>query len=523
MSAPLAGAAAAGAQLAVGELVAAALPGGRSPVSGVGRALIDLVPGPGIDITVALAGSKDKPLLKAALAGGWLAIGAAASRAERRRRGAGVALLAGHGLASGIIAATRPESATAASVAAGGAAGVTGALVLRRLGDRPERDRLGSVCAAASGLTAVAFGLRTGQRRRFERRRTRGALPAPTRPAGEPPPGAELAIPGITPLLTPPDRFYVTDVAVPAPQVDLTGWRLRVHGLVGDELSLTYEQLLAFGLHELDATLVCVHNPVGGGRVGTARWSGVPLSDLLSRAGVRPGAEQVLARSIDGFSAGVPIEAAGGALVAVAMNGEPLRAEHGFPARLLVPGLWGADANTKWLTAIELTTWAAVADYWDRRGWPRRPPNVKPAARIDVPRDRAAIRPGPVTIAGVAWAPPLGIDGVEVSVDGGPWLPAELSEELAPTAWRQWQHRWDASPGAHDVRARAIGRGGIQDGDPRPPYPDGSSGYHTVRLHGTAHAAPGLPIIRRAAAETARRVRLAGMAPPAWSRGRRTA
>jgi DMSO/TMAO reductase YedYZ molybdopterin-dependent catalytic subunit len=296
--------------------------------------------------------------------------------------------------------------------------------------------------------------------------------------------------------------------------------------MVDRPLELTFDDLLAMDLVELDATLVCVHNPVGGDRIGTARWTGVPVRRLLQEAGPRPEAEQVLTRSLDGFTAGVPlefIESGADALVAIGMNGAPLEIKNGFPARMLVPGLWGADANTKFLGDIELTTWAAAEDYWDRRGWPRDPRPVQPGARIDVPRGRSAHPAGRLTVAGVAWAPPQGVVGVALSIDEDEWLAAELSPEVAPTVWRQWQLRWDATPGVHDIRVRTLGRAGPQRERSQPPYPEGATGFHSARVnvlpagaHARAHAARSAG--QAIAEDVARRVTLAAMAPPAWRR-----
>jgi sulfite oxidase len=200
---------------------------------------------------------------------------------------------------------------------------------------------------------------------------------------------------------------------------------------------------------------------------------------------VRTDAEQLVARSVDGFTAGVPVKrirSGAPAMLAIGMNGEPLPFEHGFPARLIVPGLWGADANTKWLAELELTTWEAVSDYWDSRGWPRQPSFVQPAARIDAPVNRAVVEPGSNVVAGVAWAPPEGVEGVEVQVDGGEWRAAKLGAEIAPTMWRQWQMRWEAPTGDHVLRARAIGRRRRQPEGREPPYPVGSRGYHEHRV-----------------------------------------
>jgi DMSO/TMAO reductase YedYZ molybdopterin-dependent catalytic subunit len=308
-------------------------------------------------------------------------------------------------------------------------------------------------------------------------------------PAGATPAGADFELPGLTTLRTDPDAFYVTDVQFPAPHIDVRTWRLSVRGMVDHPLVLSFGDLLEMDLQEIDATLVCVHNPVGGDRISSGRWLGVPLTALLARAGVQTDAEQLVARSIDGFTAGIPVgHILGGepALLALAYEGVPLRVANGFPARVLCPGLWGADANTKWVTELELTTWGAVRDYWDRRGWPRVPSRVRPGSRIDLPGNRSVLRSGTVTVAGVAWAPPHGIARVDVAIDDGPWQPAELSVELAPTMWRQWRSSFDADVGEHGLRVRTIGRRGTQSEHTAPPYPVGSSGHHEIRFFAAA-------------------------------------
>src|SRR5262249_38224346 len=260
--------------------------------------------------------------------------------------------------------------------------------------------------------------------------------------------------------------FYVTDTALTAPCVDRDRWRLRVRGLVEHELEFSLKELLAMELVEVDATLVCVHNPVGGDRISSARWLGIPLAALLGAAGVRPESDQVLTHSVTGFTAGLPLEMIGEEptpLVAVGMNGEPLTIRNGFPARLLTPGIWGADGSTKWLATIELTTWATAGDYWDTRGWPRVPGVANPASRIDVPADRSTVVAGSAIAAGIAWAPRRGASGVEVAIDGGPWRPARLSPQIAPTLWRQWALTWQAEPGEHQLQVRTLSADEIQE------------------------------------------------------------
>jgi DMSO/TMAO reductase YedYZ molybdopterin-dependent catalytic subunit len=350
------------------------------------------------------------------------------------------------------------------------------------------------------------------------------SLPAPARPAAPVPPAAQFDIPGITPLFTPNRSFDVTDTPVTPPRVDPGRWRLRVRGLVEHELEFSLRELLAMELVEVDATLVCVHNPVGGDWVSSARWLGVPLGTLLGTAGVRPECDQVLTHSVTGFTAGLPLELVGEGLtplVALGMNGEPLTIQNGFPARLLTPGIWGADANTKWLATIELTTWANATDYWDARGWPRVPGAVKPGSRIDVPADRSTIAAGSAIAAGIAWAPRRGVSAVEVAIDGGPWQQARLSPRIAPTLWRQWALTWQAEPGEHQLQVRTRSGGEAQEEDPAPPYPHGSSGYHTIRVQARNHGAPPprwRPRLAQTRADLSGRLRLAANAPPAWRR-----
>lgn len=449
--------------LAGGELVAALLPLPRGPVAALVQRMIDTSPGPAVDFGVATLETADKLALRATVIAGCMAAGAA------------------------LPARAKP-------------AGRDGRLW-------PERP-LWRHAAGTVALAAAAVAIDRARLRRLDAKRR--ALPA-----GAPPPAAgDLPVPGISPLFTPNGSFYVTDTAARAPRVDPDAWRLSVTGMVERPLELSFEDVESLGLEELDATLVCVHNPVGGDRIGSARWLGVPLARILEAAGVRAEAEQLLARSVDGFTAGVPVErirAGAPAMLAVGMNGEVLPIEHGFPARLIVPGLWGADANTKWLSELELTTWDAVSDYWDSRGWPRQPSFVQPAARIDVPVNRAVVGAGAATVAGVAWAPPEGVEGVEVQLDGGDWQAAELGPELAPTMWRQWGLSCELPAGEHVVRARAIGRRRRQPDGCEPPYPVGSRGYDEHRVTVANGAAGGGRRIALAAADDARERLMLGL------------
>jgi DMSO/TMAO reductase YedYZ molybdopterin-dependent catalytic subunit len=314
-----------------------------------------------------------------------------------------------------------------------------------------------------------------------------GTIPGPSTTAPPLPEGAEIAgVSGLTPIVTPNPDFYRIDTALLVPRPNLATWRLRVHGLVDRPLELTYDELLDMPIHEQYVTIACVSNEVGGRLVGNALWAGVRLRDLLDRAGMRSEATQVVGRSVDRFTAGFPVawalEADREALVAVTMNGEPLPAEHGFPARLIVPGLYGYVSATKWLSEIELTTWEGFDGYWVPLGWSKEGP-ILTQSRIDVPRPSARIPAGRTPIAGVAWAPDRGIAGVEVRVDEADWQPAELSAAISDATWVQWHVAWDATPGEHLIRVRATdGSGEVQTDQRTPPAPDGARGHHTIEV-----------------------------------------
>ena len=292
-------------------------------------------------------------------------------------------------------------------------------------------------------------------------------------------------IAGIAPLITPNEDFYLIDTALSYPQVDPADWSLRIHGMVDREVEISFEELLDLGLVREQVTLSCVSNSVGGSLVGNAEWVGVPLATVLNQAGVQPGATQIVGRSVDRWTAGFPTEVAFDgrvALVAVQMNGEPLPISHGFPARLVVSGLYGYVSATKWLSDIELTTWESFDGYWIPRGWSKRGP-IKTQSRIDVPRKSSVIDPGPTAIAGVAWAPSRAIEKVEVQVNEEPWVEAELSRETTINSWRQWMVTWNATPGRHQVRVRATdGTGTTQTSDISNPAPDGATGWHTIQV-----------------------------------------
>ncbi|MDP9416660.1 MAG: molybdopterin-dependent oxidoreductase, partial [Actinomycetota bacterium] len=363
----------------------------------------------------------------------------------------------------------------------GGATNPTGSV---RNVDRRRFLALAGFTAVVAGATA-AGGRLLSDNDRIDRIRQGIRLPRPARPAPPPPPGADLPVAGLTPLYVPNEEFYRIDTALLVPRVNPEDWTLEVTGRVDRPFRLTYAELLALPQLEADVTLSCVSNEVGGELVGNARWQGVPLHVLLTRAGVQPDATQLVGRSVDGFTAGFPTLTAlqeKQAMVALAMNGEPLPARHGFPARLVVPGLYGYVSATKWLAEIELTRWEDFDGYWIPRGWAKKGP-VKTQSRIDVPASSARIPPGVRAVAGVAWAPTRGIDRVEVRVDDGPWREARLAAPLNVDCWQQWVYEWDATPGAHVLAVRATdGTGEVQTGARSSVAPDGATGYHSIRV-----------------------------------------
>ncbi|MCU1439181.1 MAG: oxidoreductase [Rhodoglobus sp.] len=300
------------------------------------------------------------------------------------------------------------------------------------------------------------------------------------------PAGAELDVAGITPLVSANDTFYRIDTALQVPVIDAETWKLRIVGMVDREVEISFAELLALPMQESYVTLMCVSNEVGGNLVGNAKWLGYPVRELLNRAGPQRGADMVLSRSSDGFTAGTPLsvllEENRDCLLAVGMNGEPLPVEHGFPVRMVVPGLYGYVSATKWVVELKVTRFADDMGYWTPRGWSAQGP-VKTASRIDVPRSGSSVAVGTVAVAGVAWAQHRGIRGVEVRVDDGDWQSATLADAISDDTWVQWLYEWDATSGNHTIAVRATdAEGDTQREDRRPPAPDGSEGWHTITV-----------------------------------------
>jgi DMSO/TMAO reductase YedYZ molybdopterin-dependent catalytic subunit len=299
------------------------------------------------------------------------------------------------------------------------------------------------------------------------------------------PVGASLDVPGITPYLTPNGDFYRVDTALSVPQVDAGSWSLKIHGLVDRELELSFEDLLDMPLIERRITLACVSNEVGGHYAGNASWLGVRTRDLFSRLGIRDDADAVKSTSVDGMTIGTPLEAltdGRDAMVAIGMNGEPLPLAHGFPARLVVPGLYGYVSATKWVTDLEITRFSDFDAYWTDRGFSEQAP-IKTFSRIDVPKSFAELKPGRNAVAGVAWAQNTGISKVEVSIDDADWQEARLATEDTIDTWRPWVFAWDADPGSHNIAVRATDADGRTQTSRRvPPRPDGATGWHSVAV-----------------------------------------
>ena len=482
--------------LGVAELVSAASSALRSPVLDVGDRVIDAVPAPVKELAIDWFGTADKVALLVGI-GAFLAaysagVGIVAVRGHLRAGLVGIGLFGLAGAAASLTArADRGLIAVVPSVVGA----LVGAAALWLLVDSTRTDEptvhlpggRRSFLTTAAGLTAVglaagASGRWLGARFSAAASRAQVVLPKALRPLPRVPAGVEVGVEGVSPFVTPNSDFYRIDTALTVPQVPVDTWRLRIDGMVREPLELSYDDLLGRDLVEADITMTCVSNEVGGGLVGNARWLGVRLDELLDEVGVEARADQVVGRSVDGYTCGFPVDALDGrdALVAVGMNGEPLPLRHGFPARLIVPGLYGYVSATKWLTQIELTRFDAFDQYWVPRGWDAQAP-IKIASRIDTPRGLAKVAPGPVPIAGVAWAQTRGIGAVEVRIDDGPWRRAVLADQLNDVVWRQWKFVWDAVPGRHTVTVRAIEQDGpIQTDERSEPMPNGSSGHHQI-------------------------------------------
>ncbi len=496
----------------VGELVAAVVAPSASPFAVVGGTLIDLAPPWAKGAAIALFGTADKLALLVGIAVVLLVLAAFVGVLELRRPWYGVVVFAAMGAGAGLLAMLRPEPVSLAwlpSTLAGftAAAAVAALTQLARRaadassrasteagadaapGDDPSRRRFlaWAGAAAAAGVIAAVAGtaLQAGSRTVTAVRQAL-KLPTPAVAAPPVPAGAQLDLPGMTPVVTPNASFYRIDTALVVPQVDPADWSLRIHGLVENDVVIGWDELLALPLEESWTTLACVSNPVGGDLIGNAKWLGYPIRLLLERARPTAEADMVLSRSIDGFTASTPLEvlqdAARDAILAVGMNDEPLPAEHGFPVRMVVPGLYGYVSATKWVTELEVTRFDQASAYWTTRGWSAKGP-IKLQSRIDLPRSGQGVSAGETTIAGVAWQQHVGIAKVEVQVDDGAWREATLATAISDDTWVQWSIPWQAEKGSHRIRCRATNAKGEQQTDAEaPPAPDGATGWDQLTV-----------------------------------------
>ncbi len=523
LTAALGGVLAAAGALAAGELVASFATPSPGPVVAVANRVIDNAPVWFVELGKSVFGLADKPALVLGTIILSLVLGAVLGVAARTRPAVGIAGFVVFGFVGLVSIGTDAQGSWAAAITASLVAVVVGVGILLFLGsttrvtreaevglrprsvptsgapvasptDPPVSRRRFLSFAGVIGVTAAVVAASSREiRNRSSAADARAAVELTPASAGEleeviadARTGPVGSTPGVSPIIVPNDEFYLIDTALTTPQVDPANWSLTIKGMVDNEVTYTYDDLLERSETIVPVTLSCVSNEVGGNLVGNAIWRGVPLTDLLDEAGVRPEATQIASRSVDGWSCGFPTEAAYDgrtSLVAVGMNGEPLPLKHGFPARLVVAGLYGYVSATKWLKEIELTTLEDFDGYWIPRGWSKLGP-VKTQSRIDTPNNRSEVAAGAdVAIAGVAWAPDRGIAKVEVQVDEGEWQEATLGESLGPDSWIQWLLPWAATEGTHTIQVRATdGTGTTQTSTPAPPAPSGATGWHRITV-----------------------------------------
>jgi DMSO/TMAO reductase YedYZ molybdopterin-dependent catalytic subunit len=534
--AAVSGVVSAGVFLAAAELMALLVAREGSPILAVGSFVIDIVPQPFKEFAIATFGEYDKIALLVGLAVAVLVASAIAGLLQFLKPPLGVvALIIAGGLSVAAIvtragatplAALPPIIGTlagccilwflsarlrrwaAASADTADAVAPVPAEVSPATATPPERPtvhpkgakapasvdrRMFLRVTAIAGASALVIGvgaraLINATASSISAVRTALKLPAP-RTTVTIPTGAELDIPGISPLFTPNADFYRVDTALTVPSVDPDTWRLVIDGMVEQRVELTFDDLVGMGLDEYAITLTCVSNEVGGELLGNATWLGVPIRDVLKLAGPKAGADMVLSRSVDGFTAGTPLESLTDdgldAILAVGMNGEPLPLEHGFPVRMVVPGLYGYVSATKWLSELKGTTFDADEAYSTPRGYSAKAP-IKFSSRLDTPNTGEAIPAGRTPLAGVAWAQTVGIDRVEVSIDDGQWLSATLSTPINDDTWVQWFVDWDATIGTHYVAVRAVDKNGdVQIEERAPIAPDGSTGWQRTLIRVT--------------------------------------
>ncbi len=500
--------------MAAAHLVAALTVPAASPVLAVGSTVIDLTPTPMKEWAIRTFGTADKAILVGSVLVVVLVLAGVAGIVAARHLTLGISMLVGLAAVAGVLALLRP-SAGALDLVPSAVAALVGALALAGLyrfaaparkssgasverGDEESVDHAGPTPASASrrtvliatGGAALAAAAIAGAGRWVSQIRLSGtdiALPAAAEEAAALPAGLEERIPGISAFRTPNADFYRVDTALTVPAIDVDSWSLTIDGDVDQEVELSFDDLAAMTVVERDITLTCVSNDVGGPYIGAARWLGVPLQDVLDQAGVdSTKADQILCTDVDGMTISVPLKVAldgRDALLALGMNGEALPREHGFPVRMVVPGLYGFVSACKWITRMTLTTYDEQQAYWTERDWAIDAP-IKISSRIDTPRPLSDSKVGKTFIGGVAWAQGSGIAGVEVRIDGGPWQKAELGPDAGDDYWRQWFYEWDAEPGQHFVASRATNKDGdVQTAVRASPFPEGSSGIQEIAVN----------------------------------------
>ncbi len=475
--------------LGLAHVVAALTDADTSPVLAVGAAVIDLTPTPMKEWAIRTFGTADKPILVGSVFAGVLVLAAVAGLLARRRTRYGAGLLLALVSVAAIAVATRPEATVLdlgpSLVAAVGAVAALVWLAREQAGAPADGGRRGVLIAVGVlGAAAVLGGVGGQLVTRLRLRPEDVTLPDPTDPASPLPRGLDRQVDGITAFRTSSKDFYRVDTRLDTPVVSSDDWTLTIDGDVARKVTLTFDELLQMPMIERDITLTCVSNSVGGEYVGSARWLGVRLTDVLDLAGVGSKADQILSTDFDGMTISTPLELATDgrdAMICVGMNGEPLPRAHGFPVRMVVPGLYGFISATKWLTRLTLTTYEAQDAYWTERDWATDAP-IKVSARIDTPNALDALDPGDVVVGGVAWAQQRGgIEKVQVRIDGAAWADANLGPDGGNDYWRQWFYRWPAESGSHRIAARAVsGDGEVQTPVRAEPFPEGSSGLHEL-------------------------------------------
>jgi len=482
--------------VAIGHFVAAITGTWASPVVSLGNRIIDHVPPSVKALVIKTFGTHDKLFLIVTILVVVCVISIFVGRAfmagKTRRAYAIIALMS----IAASWAALLDAKSNIFSVIPALISGVVSVYVLRWLSEKAtlkvesggtltRRDVLkaagivGAVSIAATGAAKLL-----AQKASVQVERIRIALPKPLKFLPKSPIDPAVTTPGLSPLFTPNRDFYRIDTALVTPNISTDDWSLEISGMVAHPKTLTYKELSARPVFELDDTIACVSNEVGGDLVGNARWLGVRLDDLIREVAPTADADQIMGYSDDGFAAGFPLAALDGrdAMIAIGMNGEPLPLAHGFPARIIVPGLYGYVSATKWLTRIELTRFDIKHGYWITRGWPERAP-IKTQSRIDTPKSGAELKPGALAIAGVAWAPTRGISKVEVKIGNDSWREATLGPEIAKTTWRQWWINWTPKPGGYVISVRATdGNGNLQSEANVPVEPNGAEGWHTINV-----------------------------------------